>query len=105
MPWVQAISDDSTGAIGGVGNWCCAGLSIGPVYADRPLALHSLHAQAMVGDGRHDFIPPRPSRLYFINSASLSFTASPQISYPLATGCRLSGLKVSGRNTPLASRN
>ena len=42
---------------------------------------------------------------HFISSASLSFTAVPQISYPLATGWRLSVRNVSGRKTPLSSRN
>jgi hypothetical protein len=42
---------------------------------------------------------------HFINCASLSFTAAPQMSYPLATGCRLSGMKASGRKTPFSSRN
>src|ERR1700730_1517510 len=42
---------------------------------------------------------------YFINSASLSFTAAPQISYPLGCGCRLSARNVSGRKYPFSSRN
>src|SRR6202021_431100 len=37
---------------------------------------------------------------YFIICASLSFTAAPQISYPLASGCRLSGLNASARKYP-----
>ena len=44
--------------------------------------------------------PPDVCRRYFINSAILSFTTAPQMSYPFATGCKLSGRNVPGSKYP-----
>ncbi len=80
-----------------------------PDYQDEHgPAVHSglLRTQGRLLVRRRGKTPSRVNSLdYFINSASLSFTAAPQMSYPLACGCRLSARNASGRNAPFSSRN